>query len=65
MITAAGIVASFISVLCVHFWTVTTQNVQFVLKMQIGLSTVFMTLTCLPIIYVLPETFIFQIEDST
>jgi len=55
MITAAGIAASFLSVLCVHFWTVTTQNVQFVLKMQIGLSTIFMTAAVYPTIFVLPE----------
>jgi inorganic pyrophosphatase len=60
MVTASGIVASFLSVLCIHFWTVTIENVQTVLKAQIGISTVFMTITVIPSLFVLPETFIFQ-----
>lgn len=60
MVSAAGIAASFLSVLFVHCWTVTTDNVQFVLKMQIGISTVFMTFAVIPAIYILPETFTFD-----
>lgn len=59
MITAAGIVASFISVLFVHLWTVTVENVQNVLKMQIAISTIIMTVAVIPALYVLPETFTF------
>ena len=60
MVTAAGIAASFVSVLFVHLWKVTTDNVQFVLKMQIGLSTVFMTFAVIPAVYILPDTFTFD-----
>merc|ERR1711865_695247 len=57
MITSAGIIASFISVLFVHTVTVTTENVQSVLKTQILLSSLLMTALIIPCIYVLPETF--------
>ena len=60
MVTSCGIVASFLSVLFVHCWTVTVANVQTVLKAQIGLSTLFMTATVIPAVYVLPETFTFD-----
>ena len=57
MVTASGIVASFVSVLFVHLWTVTVDNVQTVLKAQIGISTVLMTATVYPALFVLPEKF--------
>jgi H(+)-translocating pyrophosphatase len=57
MITGAGIIASFISVLFVHAWKVTVDNVQFVLKMQIAISTILMTALTIPVVFVLPETF--------
>ena len=59
MVTASGIVASFFSVLFVHVVEVTVDNVQTVLKAQIGISTIFMTLAVIPSLYVLPETFKF------
>jgi len=59
MITSAGIVASFISVQFVHVSTVTVDNVQAVLKAQIGLSTVLMTLVVIPVCLLLPTTFKF------
>lgn len=62
MVTAAGIIASFISVCCIHVSSVTTDNVGSVLKSQIGLSTILMTGCVVPVIYTLPETFIFQLE---
>jgi len=62
LITASGIVASFLSVLCVHLTTVTLANVQAVLKWQIGISTIIMTGTVIPALYVMPETF--KIEVS-
>jgi inorganic pyrophosphatase len=65
MITAAGILASFISVLCVHVSKVEVANVQTVLKAQIGLSTVFMTACVVPVVYTLPETFVFSLEDES
>jgi Na+/H+-translocating membrane pyrophosphatase len=64
MITAAGILASFISVLCVHASHVTVENVQAVLKAQIGLSTLLMTAIVIPVVYTLPETFTFDIEKE-
>jgi len=57
MITSAGIVASFISVQFIHVRTVTVDNVQGVLKTQIGLSTVLMTLIVIPAVQLLPDTF--------
>ena len=56
MITSAGIIASFVSVLFVHVRTVTVDNVQAVLKTQIGLSTALMTLAVVPVVYILPES---------
>lgn len=57
LITSSGVVASFFSVLCVHAWRVTVENVQSALKWQIGISTIFMSGIVIPAIYVLPETF--------
>ena len=59
LITASGIVASFISVLFAHVQKVTITSVQPVLKTQIGLSTLLMTATVLPAVFMLPETFTF------
>jgi len=60
MITASGIVASFISVLMIHFYKVTEDSVTTVLKWQIGFSTILMTATVIPSLYALPETFSFD-----
>ena len=57
LITSSGVVASFLSVLCVHFWTVDVKNVQSALKWQIGISTIIMTGAVVPCLYVLPKTF--------
>jgi inorganic pyrophosphatase len=65
MITAAGIFASFLSVLCVHLSTVTVENVQRVLKAQIGISTIFLTLLLIPCMHVLPDEFSFQRVGKT
>jgi H(+)-translocating pyrophosphatase len=59
MITAAGICASFLSVLLVHVFTVTVDNVQNVLKAQLAISTALMTVALIPLVYTLPETFNF------
>ena len=59
MITSAGIIASFISVQFVHVSTVDIDNVQSVLKAQIGLSTVLMTLVVIPVCLLLPVSFNF------
>jgi Na+/H+-translocating membrane pyrophosphatase len=64
MVSASGIVASFISVLFVHLWTVTVENVQVVLKAQIGISTLLMTATVVPSLYVLPEVFRFELDKG-
>jgi|TARA_B110000305_G_C19340596_1_gene588920 Na+/H+-translocating membrane pyrophosphatase len=55
IVTSVGIFASFFSVLCAHLFTVTTDSVQGVLKWQLGISTIFMSLALVPAMYVLPE----------
>jgi len=57
IVTSVGILASFFSVLCAHAFTVTVDTVQSVLKWQLGISTVFMTLALVPAMWILPETF--------
>jgi len=57
MITASGIVASFISVIFVHTTKVTVENVKTILTLQLLYSTVFMTIATIPIIFVLPDEF--------
>jgi H(+)-translocating pyrophosphatase len=64
LVSASGIVASFVSVLFVHAQRVSVENVQTVLKTQIGLSTVLMTIAVIPTLYVLPETFTFDNTDN-
>jgi len=64
-VTAAGVLASFISVCCIHFSRVTVANVQTVLKTQIGLSTLLMTACVVPVIYTLPEEFKFTSATKT
>lgn len=64
MITGAGIIASFVSVLFVHAWKVSVENVQSVLKWQIGLSTIFMSVLVIPVIFVLPAKFNLPTSDG-
>jgi inorganic pyrophosphatase len=59
-ITASGAIASWFSVLLVHVRTVTRENVQSVLKFQIGASTFIMTGCIIPALYLLPEKFTFE-----
>jgi len=59
-VTASGVIASFVSVLFIHAVSTTIDNVQRVLISQIALSTLFMTFTVIPAMYLLPETFSFQ-----
>ena len=54
IITSVGIIASFLSVLCAHFFTITVDSVGKVLKYQIAISTAFMTVFLIPTIYILP-----------
>jgi Na+/H+-translocating membrane pyrophosphatase len=58
-VTAAGLLASFLSVCCIHFSKVSVENVQKTLKSQIGISTVFMSACCVGVIYTLPPEFKF------
>jgi H(+)-translocating pyrophosphatase len=58
-ITASGIVASFISVLLAHVRTVEIENVQSILIFQIAASTVLMTVSVIPAMFLLPESFTF------
>ena len=60
IVTSIGIIASFISVLCANFFTVTQFNVQSVLKWQLGISTVLMSVALIPAVYILPEKFSFR-----
>ena len=57
IITSVGILASFLSVLCVHFFTITVDTVGSVLKWQLGISTILLTLALIPAMYILPERF--------
>jgi len=61
VITSVGILASFISVLMAHFFTVTVDTVQSVLKWQLAISTILMTAALVPATYILPEKFNFQV----
>ena len=57
VVTSVGILASFLSVLCANFFTITVDTVQSVLKWQLGISTIFMTLALVPAMYILPDEF--------
>ena len=57
VVTSVGIVASFVSVLFVHFFTITVDTVQATLKWQLGISTILMTLCLVPAMWILPEDF--------
>jgi inorganic pyrophosphatase len=63
-VTAAGLIASFLSVCCIHMSTVTVKNVQTVLKAQIGLSTVLMSACCVAVIFTLPSEFKFYSQAA-
>jgi inorganic pyrophosphatase len=56
LVTASGILASFISVLFAGMTKVDVNNVQSVLKGQIFISTLLMTFAVIPALYVLPES---------
>ena len=55
MISAVGIVASYISVLFVRVGEVTAENVETKLKVQLTLSTVLMTGLLIPLLKLMPE----------
>lgn len=65
IVSSVGIIASFISVLCANFFTVTVHTVQYALKMQLLISTVLMTIALVPAVYILPESFSFVVERAT
>ena len=65
IITSVGILASFVSVLMAHFFTVTVDTVQAVLKWQLGISTLLMTAALVPAAYFLPATFNFEVAGTT
>jgi Na+/H+-translocating membrane pyrophosphatase len=59
MITAMGIVVSFVTTLfATNVTTVTQRNVEVVLKLQLIISTVLMSIAIFPLTYLLPEEFI-------
>jgi len=57
VVTSVGIVASFISVLFAHFFTITVDSVQAVLKWQLFISTALMTACLVPAMWLLPSEF--------
>jgi len=58
MITAAGIIVSFLTTfLATNFTRVTKDNVERTVKYQLILSTILMTAAVIPLIFVLPNTF--------
>ena len=64
VVTTVGIIASFLSVICIHLFTVTVHTVQTVLKMQLLISTIFMTGLLVPfVLWVLPPEFSFYGKD--
>lgn len=56
-VTASGVIASFISVLFIYASKTTIANVQRNLITQIALSTIIMTFTVIPAMYLLPNSF--------
>ena len=58
-VTASGVIASFVSVLFIYAVKTTIANVQRNLISQIALSTLFMTFTVIPAMYLLPQEFTF------
>ena len=65
IVTAVGIIASFLSVLCAGMFQVTVNSVGLVLKMQLLISTIFMTGLLVPfVLWVLPESFNFYDTDK-
>jgi Na+/H+-translocating membrane pyrophosphatase len=63
IVTSVGIIASFLSVLCASMYTVTEYSVQTVLKHQLGISTILMTVALVPAVTILPPTFTFNGTD--
>merc|ERR1712127_604254 len=59
-VTSSGMIASWFSVLLAHVRTVTRENVQSVLKFQVGASTVIMTGCVIPAVFILPTSFTFE-----
>jgi len=60
VVTSVGILASFVSVLFAHAFTITVDTVQTVLKFQLGISTILMTIALVPSMYILPEKFVME-----
>ena len=66
MITAAGILASFLTTLiATNFTKVTKETVERTVKVQLIASTILMTLATVPIVYVLPESFKLDVFGAT
>ena len=60
MITAVGILCSFVTTFfATNFAHVTKTNVEATVKWQLIISTILMTVAIIPLLYVLPETFVF------
>lgn len=61
MITAVGIICSFFTTFfATHVGRVNQNNVESKVKWQLIISTVLMTVAIIPLVYTLPETFVFK-----
>lgn len=68
LLTAAGIFASFLTTFfATNIQRVTHHNVESIVKWQLIISTVLMTVMVIPLIYILPESFSFdtKVEQAT
>ena len=60
LVSCAGIVASFVSVIFARIGEVTSDNVESKLKAQLALSTVLMTGLLVPLVFLMPETTVIE-----
>lgn len=65
MITAVGIIVSFVTTFfATNLFTITESNVESIIKWQLTISTVLMTIAIVPLISYLPEEFIFAVGNK-
>jgi len=65
-ITSAGIIVSFFTTFfATYFRKATLDNVENIVKWQLIISTVLMTIAIIPCIYILPETFTISLSTTT
>lgn len=64
IITSVGIIASAISVLFARMFVITVYTVQSVLKAQLLISTVIMTVLLVPTMFILPDSFTLVVNEK-